>query len=657
MQDKTKLLWTPTESFQKNSHLSQYMTWLKKEKQLAFPDYQSLWQWSTQEVADFWQSIWEYFDIQSEGTYQKPLSYEQMPDVKWFEGTRLNYAEHLFRKANEAHPAIIFQSENQAYTEISWADLQKQTAQVAAYLKEVGVGAGDRVVAFLPNIPEASIAFLATCSLGAVWSSCSPDFGASSVVDRFQQIEPKVIFAVDGYQYNAKAYDKTAVVSAIIQQLPSVEQVVFISYLDSNASLTEERPITTWDQILQYPSSNLSFERVAFDHPIWVLYSSGTTGKPKAITHGHGGALLEHYKYLAFHNDVHQGERFFWYSTTGWMMWNYVHAALLMGATIVLYDGSPSYPELDVLWDLTEKAGIQHFGTSAPFLVACMKKGLQVEQQFDLSNLRSISSTGAPLPPEAFDYVYEHIKKDLWLVSMSGGTDVCTAFVGGNPTSAVYEGEIQCRALGCALEAWDEDGHAVDNEVGEMVITKPMPSMPIYFWNDPDDIRYLTSYFAKFEGIWRHGDWIKITPRNGLIIYGRSDATLNRQGIRIGTAEIYRSVHKIDSIADSLVVNLELSGGRHFMPLFVVLQKGQTLSKVIIDQIKKQLRADYTPRHVPDEVIVCNEIPYTISGKKLEAPVKKILMGLPIGKAANKDAMRNPWSLDFFIKFAENLRL
>ncbi|MEO0338950.1 MAG: acetoacetate--CoA ligase, partial [Bacteroidota bacterium] len=524
------------------------------------------------------------------------------------------------------------------------------------YLRAAGVQAGDRVVAFLPNIPEASIAFMAACSIGAVWSSCSPDFGASSVVDRFQQIEPKIIFAVDGYQYNGKAYDKKAIVADIIELLPSVEQVVFVPYLDTNATLTSSRSVITWTAIMASPVTPLSFERVSFDHPLWVLYSSGTTGKPKAITHGHGGALLEHYKYLAFHNDVHLGERFFWYSTTGWMMWNYVQAALLAGATIVLYDGSPSFPNLNVLWELAEQAGIHHFGTSAPFLVACMKKDLAIHKDQNLAPLRSISSTGAPLPPEAFDYIYEKIKEDLWLVSMSGGTDVCTAFVGGNPILPVYEGHIQCRALGCALEAWDEDGLSVENEVGEMVITKPMPSMPIYFWNDPDDLRYLTSYFAKYEGVWRHGDWVKITPRKSLIIYGRSDATLNRQGIRIGTAEIYRSVNKIAAIADSLVVNLELSGGRHYMPLFVVLNESKPLTETISAQIKGQLRADYTPRHVPDDIVVCPEIPYTISGKKLEAPVKKILLGIPTGKAANKDAMRNPWSLDFFIDFAKELK-
>lgn len=655
MDEKNKLLWRPDEHFQKESQLFDYMQWLEKNHHLKFNDYPQLWQWSVENIADFWESLWNYFSIQAYHNYSSVLEYTQMPDASWFTGSTLNYAEHIFRNATAEHPAILFQSERQDLTAISWDQLIADTAKLQHFLQKIGVKTGDRVVAFVPNIPEATISFLAANALGAVWSSCSPDFGASSVLDRFQQIEPKVLIAVDGYTYGGKSFDKTAVVEALAAELPSLEHIIFIPYLNESANLSASVTSSNWKEALDNPADTITFTPVPFAHPIWVLYSSGTTGKPKAITHSQGGVLLEHLKYHAFHNDTKPGDRYFWFSTTGWMMWNFVQAALLKGATIVLYDGSPGYPNLNVLWEMAEKAQIHHFGTSAPYLVACMKKQLQPGTEYDLTSLRSISSTGAPLPPEAFDYVYEEIKSDLWLCSMSGGTDVCTAFVGGNPLLPVYEGEIQCRALGCSLFAFDSNAKAIENEVGEMVITQPMPSMPIYFWNDPDQIRYLSSYFAMYEGIWRHGDWVKVTPRGSLIIYGRSDATLNRQGVRIGTAEIYQSVNKILEVADSLIVNLELSGGRHYMPLFVVLPKGRVLDDALRQKIKQQLRSDYSPRHVPDEIIQVEEIPYTISGKKMEAPVKKILLGIPLAKAANKDAMKNPQAMEFFKNFANTI--
>jgi acetoacetyl-CoA synthetase len=640
----------------KSSNLQHYMAWLQTNYGLTFYHYDDLWQWSIDHTQLFWQTIWDYFQIQSHSSCQYVHSEDPMPDTKWFEGATLNYAEHIFRQKQADIPAILFQSEQQPLSAISWQTLESQVAIFAGWLKQKKVGKGDRVVAYLPNIPEATVAFLATCSVGAIWSSCSPDFGASSVVDRFQQIEPKIMIAVDGYSYNGKAYDKTTTVEQIIRELPTLAQVVWLPYLRKTAILANcTVPVITWEEIMDTQTfAPLTFEAVPFSHPIWILYSSGTTGIPKAITHSQGGVLLEHLKYLAFHNDVHAGERFFWYTTTGWMMWNFLQAALLRGATIVLYDGSPSYPNLNVLWELSEKANIQHFGTSAPFLIANMKANASPKNEYHLNALRSLSSTGSPLPPEAFDWVYAHVKSDLWLCSMSGGTDVCTAFVGGVPTEPVFTGEIQRRALGCAVFAYDEMGNTVQDEVGEMVITKPMPSMPIYFWKDEDKSKYLSSYFEMYEGIWRHGDWLKITNRNTLIILGRSDATLNRHGIRIGTAEIYQSLDKISAIKDSLIVNLEVEGGQHYMPLFVVLERGATLTEHLKKQIAQQLKNDYTPRHVPDEVIEVPEIPYTISGKKLETPVKKILMGMPIEKAANLGAMRNPNSLLFFLTLVED---
>jgi acetoacetyl-CoA synthetase len=653
--DQSRLLWTPSATFKKQSNLRKYIDWLRTHKNLDFQDYHNLWKWSTDDLSGFWESMWEYFDIISHSPYQQVVSDSKMPGAKWFEGSTLNYAEHIFRQKHTDQPAILFRSERHSLVEISWEELRSQVASMRYYLQSVGVGKGDRVVAFLPNIPEATIAFLAACSLGAIWSSCSPDFGLKSVVDRFKQIEPKVLFTVDGYQYNGKPYDKSDIVKQLIEEMPTVEKVVLLPYLNPQIDYREIPKSILWNDTFRADAPELSFDPVPFDHPIWVLYSSGTTGIPKAITHSHGGVLLEHYKYLAFHNDVHPGERFFWFSTTGWMMWNFVQASLLMDATIVLYDGSPGYPDLNGLWQLCEDAEISHFGTSAPFLVACMRQGLHPGKTNDLSKLRSIGSTGAPLPPEAFDWIYDAIKSDIWLCSMSGGTDVCTAFVGGCPLEEVYAGEIQCRALGCAMESWDDNGHPLTDEVGEMVVTQPMPSMPVFFWNDKGNKRYQDSYFDLFPGIWRHGDWLKITPRNSLVILGRSDATLNRQGVRIGTAEIYRSINKIEDIKDSLIVNIEQPNGDHYMPLFVVLQEGVDLDDELIGKVKKQLRSDCSPRHVPDELIEVQEIPYTISGKKLEAPVKKILIGIPVEKAANKDSMRNPESLDFFIEFGKKL--
>ncbi len=649
----SRVLWKPSKEFIEHSNLTKYAGWLKENYKLSFDDYHSLWQWSVNKPATFWKTIAEYFKVQFHSPFSEVMSSDPMPFTKWFEGSTLNYAEHIFRNRTSDRPAIIYSSEDHGISRMSWEELEHSTACLQTFLKNAGIEKGERVVAYIPNIPEATIALMATISSGAVWSSCSPDFGSGSVLDRFKQIAPKVLIAVDGYAYNGKHYDRMEVVKEISEQLPTVEKVILIPYLNKQTDIKKIRNAVSWNEVMSIKPDPLSFTPVPFSHPIWILYSSGTTGIPKAITHSHGGMLLEHLKYLAFHNDVHPGENFFWFSTTGWMMWNFVQASLLMGATIVLYDGSPTHPGLNILWQLSEDIPIHHFGTSAPFIIACQKRSVEPGKQHDLSALHSIGSTGAPLPPEGFDYVYDEIKKDVWLCSMSGGTDICTALVGGNPWAPVYEGEIQCRALGCSMYAYDEEGKPLINEVGEMVITKAMPCMPVYFWNDPDFKRYRESYFEFYPGVWRHGDWIRITPEGGVVITGRSDTTLNRQGVRIGTAEIYRAVDKIPEVKDSLVVDIELPQGGDFMPLFVAMQEGKELTEDLKKVIRDRIKADCSPRHVPDEIIAAPDLPYTISGKKMEAPVKRILMGKPVEKAANRGAMSNPSSLDFFVSFAK----
>jgi acetoacetyl-CoA synthetase len=567
-----------------------------------------------------------------------------MPNAKWFAGGSLNYAEHIFGNKTDERPALRFYNET-GNLDLSWDDLEQQVIAMQSWLVSRGVGQGDRVAAYLPNIPEAIVCFLAANGLGAVWSCCSPDFGVETVIERFAQIEPKVLIVCDGYRYNGKPHDRLAVASQLRTALPTVKSVALVPYLNSTVTLPDT---ALYSEICggDRAQKNIIFTPVPFDHPIWVLYSSGTTGRPKAITHSHGGVLLEHLKYMAFHNDAKAGENFFWFTTTGWMMWNFLQASMLVGAVPVLFDGSPSYPSLDRLWEIAGELPLHHFGTSAPYLTACMKRGLEPKNIANLSALRSIGSTGAPLPPEAFDWVYDSIKEDIWLCSMSGGTDVCTAFVGGVPNRPVRRGMIQGRALGCALHAFDEAGTQVQGELGEMVITQPMPSMPIYFWNDPDNERYRASYFADYPGQWRHGDWIKIEADGQLIIQGRSDATLNRKGVRIGTAEIYRVLDQIPGLADSLVLNLERPDGSDYMPLYVVTPDG--LTDELKTAINHELKTQCSPRHVPDVIILAPDIPYTLSGKKMEVPVKKILLGMDVSKSLNRDAVRNPAALDWF---------
>lgn len=651
--DFGKLLWKPSESFAASSNLNLYRIWLNEQYGLNLRDYDEMHRWSVENIGSFWESITQYFDVMFHTPYDQILNEKNMPHTDWFQGATLNYAEHIFRNNFTDEPAIYYQSERLACSHISWNDLRNRVARFAAFLRSKGVGQSDRVVAFIPNIPEATIAFLATNSIGAVWSSCSPDFGAESVVDRFSQITPVVMICADGYYYNGKTFPKWDVIKSVAEKISSLHTIVSVSFIGEKCPTDMSTDVVSWDDALNNDAQSLSFTPVPFSHPIWVLYSSGTTGIPKAITHSTGGMLLEHLKYLTFHNDVKPGEKFFWYSTTGWMMWNYTNAALLAGASIVLFEGNPAYPDVEVLWRMAQDTGLNHFGTSAPYIVNLMRKGFGPSTHFNLEKLRSLSSTGSPLPPEAFDWVYHNIKEDLWLCSMSGGTDVCTAFVGGCPLKPVYQGEIQCIALGCDLQVYDESGRELQDEVGEMVIVQPMPCMPVYFWNDPDFIRYQESYFEMFPGIWRHGDWVRITKSGELIIFGRSDATLNRHGIRIGTSEIYSAVNTVPEVKDSLVVNLELSGGEHFMPLFITLNEGATFTEAVITNIKTALRTLYSARHVPDEIILTDDIPYTISGKKMEAPVKKLLMGIALEKAVKLDSMRNPDSVQFFIRLAK----
>jgi acetoacetyl-CoA synthetase len=661
------ILWAPSADMVERSPLTRYMRWLADTRELDFEDYHALWRWSTTEIEEFWRTIWDHFEVMASGEGQRELedpspdvvlTERVMPGANWFPGTELNYAEHIFRGKADDEVALVYASELRDLSELRWGELREQVAAVREGLSALGVTRGDRVVAYLPNGPEAVIAFLASASLGAIWSSCSPDFGPGSVVDRFAQIEPKVLFCVDGYRYGGKDFDRLETIAEIAGQIPTLERIVLAPYLGASPELSvlEERQAAvpmSWSQLLDLGSGvELSFDRVPFDHPLWVLYSSGTTGLPKAIVHGHGGILLEQLKKGYLHLDTKTGDRVFWFTTTGWMMWNFLVGVLLTPASIVLYDGNPATPDMGVLWDLAERTGMTCFGTSAAYIAACMKDGVEPSSGRDLSRLRSVGSTGSPLSPEGFQWVYDHVGEDTWLFSTSGGTDLCTAFVGGVPLLPVYRGELQARALGAKVEAFDEGGNAVIDEVGELVITEPMPSMPIFLWGDEDGSRYRASYFEMYPGIWRHGDWIEITSRGTAIIYGRSDSTINRGGIRMGTAEIYRAVSTVPQVVDALVVDVPKPGTEGWMPLFVVLEEGVELNDDLVGEIKRRIREQCSPRHVPNEIFQVKEVPRTLSGKVLEVPVKRILMGEPPEKAASRDSLANPGSLDYFTELA-----
>ncbi|MEV4639153.1 acetoacetate--CoA ligase [Actinoplanes sp. NPDC049548] len=630
------VLWTPPADVLETSRMGRFLAWLRAERGVEVVDYAGLWEWSVTDLSGFWRAIWDYFEVIAHSEPGATLADASMPGARWFPGATLNYAEHVLRMPGlgDDDAVVIAYSQTREPVTLTARQLRDQVRKVAAGLRRLGVGAGDRVAAYAPNIHETYVLMLATASLGAVFSSCAPEFGSRSVIDRWTQIEPRVLVAVDGYRYGDKAIDRRAEVAAIRDALPSVEHLITIPYLGDQGD---------WDSL--DGDEPLTFAAVPFDHPLYVLYSSGTTGLPKPIVHGHGGILLEHLKMLALHHDLGPGDRFFWFTTTGWMMWNFLVSGPAVGAAIVLFDGNPGHPDLGALWRLAADAGVTYFGTSAPFILACRKAGVRPPANV----IRGVGSTGAPLPPEGFRWIYEVLGDKPQLQSLSGGTDVCTGFVGGAPLLPVVEGAISCRALGARVEAFDPEGKPVVGQLGELVITAPMPSMPVGFWNDADGRRYFEAYFDVFPGVWRHGDWITIGEDGTCVITGRSDATLNRGGVRLGTAEFYSVVEGIDEIADSVVVHLD---EQDELLLFVVLAEGLELDDVLRDRIRRELRAALSPRHVPDEIHQVRAVPRTLSAKKLEVPVKRILTGTPADRAAAKGALANPESLTAFEEYA-----
>ena len=650
-------LWEPDSKTKRNARISRYMAWLSDNNGLLFDDYDAVWNWSVTDPAAFWSTIWDYFDVLGDRAGAPVLTGNTMPDVRWFEGATLNYARNALRTAwtDPGRTAIIFSSERTVANHLTYAQLAAEVARVAGGLRALGVRRGDRVAALLPNVPEAIIGLLAAASIGAIWSSCSPDFGARSVIDRFAQIEPAVLIACDGYVYGGKEFSRAEMVDDVVAALPGLSAVVGVDLIGLRPSEGALSDAIAWDDLgAGSEQHEAEFEEVPFGHPLWVVYSSGTTGLPKPIMHGHGGIVLEHLKAQALHQDLKPGDVFTWYTTTGWMMWNYLAGGLLAGTTIVLYDGSATHPAPDRLWRLAAEHHVTYLGLGAPYLLASMKAGLHPGAEHNLSALRAIGSTGSPLPPEAFGWVYDEVKPDLLLGSFSGGTDVCTGFVGPSPLLPVRAGVIAGRCLGARVEAFDDDGKPVIGEVGELVLTQPMPSMPVGFWRDPGDVRYRESYFEKYPGVWRHGDWIEILPDGGCVIYGRSDATLNRGGVRMGTSEFYRVVEAFPEVSDSLVVDTgrlasggQLSEGR--LILYVVLAPGRELDGDLTARLRAALRSQLSPRHVPEEIHQVPGIPRTLSGKKLEVPVRKILLGADPAQAVDPNALANPEVLRYFV--------
>ncbi len=641
------ILWTPSPDQIAHNRIADFTRWLEEKRGLTFNDYNALWEWSITDLDSFWSAIWDFGGIRSTTPPTQMLARNRMPGAEWCPGATLNYADQVLHHADASpdQPALIVQSETFGRTEITWSDLRRRVASVAAHLSDMGVRKGDRVVAILPNTEIALIAFLASASLGAVWSLCAPDMGHVAILDRFRQIEPKVLITQDGYVHAGKRVDKRDILHDIAKQLPSLTQTVTHCVI---GPLPDGH--VAWDDLC---AQNATFSPVAvpFDHPLWVVYSSGTTGTPKPIVHGHGGVLLESTK-QALHHNIKPGDRYCWLTSSGWIMWNNQWMALGQGLTVVLYDGAPNHPDLGVVWRCVADEKLTHFGAGAAYFDGCRKAGITPRTDCDLGALTALGSTGSPLSADAYDWIYRDVKSDVWLAPISGGTDLAGAFVLGHPGLPVRAGEMQCRALGNAVHAFDEAGNPLIGQVGELVCTQPLPSMPLYFWGDSDGSRLFESYFDTYPGVWRHGDWIEIFEDGGSVIFGRSDATINRKGLRMGSAEIYQAVEALDPILDSLVVDLEFLGRQSFMPLFVVLKTGVALDDDLKDTINTAIRTAVSARFIPNDIIAIPEVPRTLSGKKLEVPVKKLLLGGDPDAVVNRDSMANPASFDTFIQYA-----
>jgi acetoacetyl-CoA synthetase len=649
------LLWTPGQDRIERANVTAFIRWLARERGLDFDGYPALWRWSVTDLDDFWQAVWDYCGIEASAPPTAVLGRRTMPGAEWFPGARLNYAQHVLRRERPGTDALYHQSESTPLAGLSWPDLANSVRVLGTRLRAMGVRPGDRVASCMPNIPETVIAMLATTSIGAVWTSCSPDFGGRGVSDRFGQLSPKVLFCVDSYRYGGLDYDRSAEMAQIIAGLPGLEQVIHVPGPAGQAVPSAR----AWDELMDHPpvpASEFEFEQVPFGHPLWVLFSSGTTGLPKAITHSHGGILIEQLKLQMLNMDLRPGDRLFFYTTSGWMMWNFLVSSLLLGVQPLLYDGHPAYPGPGVLWEMAQNAAVTMFGASPAYVGMLSKAGVVPAATYDLSALASVMLAGSPVSAEVNAWFYRNVKADLWLHVGSGGTDVCCGFTGGAPVMPVYAGEHQARNLGVAAYAFNDRGEPVTGQVGEMVITQPMPSMPVRLWNDDDGELYRRTYFADFPGVWRQGDFFRVNERGGCFVLGRSDATLNRYGIRIGTAEIYAALESVPEVADALIVNLDLPGGGFFMPLFVTLAAGAVLDDALRGKIAGRLRSEYTARHVPDKIIVVPAIPATLTGKKMEVPVRKILLGARPDDAANRNAMANPQALDAFAEYARTQR-
>ncbi len=651
------LLWIPDEGRIARAGLTKFMTWLERNLHLSFDDYDSLWRWSVMDIDAFWRAIWDCYGVMSDAEPKSVRSGHGMPGTVWFEGARVNYAEHLLRHEREAapgKPVFFHSSETRALASMSWQELGAKVRALATRLRAMGLEPGDRVVSYMPNIPETAIAMLATVAIGAVWSSAAPEFGAQTVIDRFEQIAPKLAFFADGYSFNGRMFDRRPEIAAIAQRLESLKTAIWLSYTGHAPNLPH-LDVHSFDDLVSAPAPGIDefrFARVAHDHPLWVLYSSGTTGRPKAIVHSHAGMVVEHMKSMNLHTNLRPDTCMFFYTTTGWMMWNAVMSALMVGSAAVLYDGSPVHGGPDMLWRMASKAGATLFGAS-PTLVQNMKKaGVRPREIADFPKLETILVGGAPSSPEVFQWFYQNVKEDVWVTSPSGGTELCSALIGSVPILPVRAGESQGPTLGMDVHAWSDDGRELIGEVGELVVKQPFPSMPLYFWGDANNEKYIETYFSTFPGVWRHGDQIKINKRGGCIIYGRSDSTLNRFGVRIGTAEIYRVVNDVPGIADSLVICCSTPDGGFYMPLFVALEPGRKLTAELTQTIRGALAKEASPRHVPDEIHQAPAIPYTLTGKKMEVPIRKIVSGIPARAAASREAMANPAALDWFEEFA-----